>query len=428
MKTCCQYSPIAPACLVFFILNVQFSTALAQGSLTPPGAPAPTMKTLEQIEPRTPISSLPFNITNSGSYYVTTNLTGLYGQDGIVVGADDVSIDLGGFTLTGISSGSAVHADGVIRNGLRVWHGNLRGWSSGVNAAIAQRSACADLTVAVSSNGIYLGNYSTVRQCRVQNQNGNLGIATGDHSVVAECVAAGDPGSGIGIAGGSDSVIENCSATGNGIGISAGSGSIIRSCTAQNNGSGISTGNECAVRDSNASGNTATGISVSYHSQVSGCTADSNSGSGIGGVNGVQIVKCLANNNGNGTAGIGIDIADDGAIRGCVAQGNQNDGIRVGGNCVVAENHAGGNGLGTTASAGIRSTGGGNRIDSNQTRDNLGRGIWAASISTDNIIIRNSSGNNAGGNYVFPAGTIAGPTNVISGTITDNNPWRNFSF
>jgi hypothetical protein len=30
-------------------------SAFPQGSLTPPGTPAPTMKTLEQIEPRTPV-------------------------------------------------------------------------------------------------------------------------------------------------------------------------------------------------------------------------------------------------------------------------------------------------------------------------------------------------------------------------------------
>src|SRR5438105_5129643 len=47
----------------FFILPSSFG----QGSLTPPGAPAPSMKTLQQVEPRTPISSAPFTITNSGS-------------------------------------------------------------------------------------------------------------------------------------------------------------------------------------------------------------------------------------------------------------------------------------------------------------------------------------------------------------------------
>lgn len=55
--------------------NLQFSSAFAQGSLTPPGAPGPTMLTLSQIEPRTPISSAPFTITAPGSYYLTANLS-----------------------------------------------------------------------------------------------------------------------------------------------------------------------------------------------------------------------------------------------------------------------------------------------------------------------------------------------------------------
>src|ERR1700722_17008335 len=54
--------------LLLSAFSFQFS-AFSQGSLTPPGAPAPTMLTLSQIEPRTPISSLPFNITRPGSYY-----------------------------------------------------------------------------------------------------------------------------------------------------------------------------------------------------------------------------------------------------------------------------------------------------------------------------------------------------------------------
>jgi len=42
----------------------------AQGPLTPSGAPEPTMKTLGQVDPRTPISSLPYTIDPPGSYYV----------------------------------------------------------------------------------------------------------------------------------------------------------------------------------------------------------------------------------------------------------------------------------------------------------------------------------------------------------------------
>ena len=47
----------ALALLSSFILHP--SSLLAQGSLTPPGAPAPTMKTLDQIEARTPITNRP---------------------------------------------------------------------------------------------------------------------------------------------------------------------------------------------------------------------------------------------------------------------------------------------------------------------------------------------------------------------------------
>ena len=48
----------AASVFAFLIFNFSF-TAFGQGALTPPGAPAPTMKTLAQIDakldPRTPI-------------------------------------------------------------------------------------------------------------------------------------------------------------------------------------------------------------------------------------------------------------------------------------------------------------------------------------------------------------------------------------
>ena len=94
--------------LALSTLNSQLSTAFAQGSLTPPGAPAATMKSLDQIEPRTPISSLPFTISTSGSYYLTTNLFESSG-DGIIVTADNVTLDLNGFVLDGtVTAGASV--------------------------------------------------------------------------------------------------------------------------------------------------------------------------------------------------------------------------------------------------------------------------------------------------------------------------------
>ena len=66
---------LAALALLLSTFNSQLSTLHAQGGLTPPGAPAPTMKSLAQIEPRTPISSVPFTISTAGSYYLTTNVT-----------------------------------------------------------------------------------------------------------------------------------------------------------------------------------------------------------------------------------------------------------------------------------------------------------------------------------------------------------------
>jgi len=44
-----------------------------------------------------------FIITNSGSYYLTTNLAGVSGKNGIKIAANNVTLDLNGFTLQGAS-------------------------------------------------------------------------------------------------------------------------------------------------------------------------------------------------------------------------------------------------------------------------------------------------------------------------------------
>ena len=56
------------------------------------------MKTADQIEPRTPISSAPYTITNPGSYYLTTNLI-VYNTNGITISASCVTLDLNGFAI-----------------------------------------------------------------------------------------------------------------------------------------------------------------------------------------------------------------------------------------------------------------------------------------------------------------------------------------
>src|SRR5208282_3722482 len=87
------------ATLLLSTLIHQPSTVFAQGSLTPPGPPGTTMLTLSQIEPRAPISSAPFTISQPGSYYLTTNLT-VTGGNAITIAANNVTLDLNGFTIS----------------------------------------------------------------------------------------------------------------------------------------------------------------------------------------------------------------------------------------------------------------------------------------------------------------------------------------
>ncbi len=111
--------------------------AAAQGSLTPPpGAPAPTMKTLDQVEPRIPIvagahgitatANGGFTITESGSYYLTGNLEVSSG-DAISIKSSNVTLDLGGFTIQSASATEGGFALQIYSNYVTVRNGTIRG-------------------------------------------------------------------------------------------------------------------------------------------------------------------------------------------------------------------------------------------------------------------------------------------------------------
>ncbi len=80
------------------------SPAYSQSTLTPAAPPGDTMKTLEEVEPRTPLDPDTFlSISTPGSYYLTGDIERSSGN-AIVIKSDDVTIDLNGFTLRGTHS------------------------------------------------------------------------------------------------------------------------------------------------------------------------------------------------------------------------------------------------------------------------------------------------------------------------------------
>ncbi|HEX3625452.1 MAG TPA: hypothetical protein VH280_08505 [Verrucomicrobiae bacterium] len=203
------------ALALFSTLNSQVSVAFAQGSLTPPGPPAPTMKSLGQIETRLPISFGGAVITQPGSYYLTTNITVGDLESAITIEASQVSIDLNGFTISssypgqygaGVQVGFTGECDdisisnghitsGITNNGHGVYNG--AGFQVGIGASVlAAVHNVRILNVTISGVSLYGINLRTnsstvVEDCAVQTA-GNYGIEASivESSVATDCGGA----------------------------------------------------------------------------------------------------------------------------------------------------------------------------------------------------------------------------------------------
>jgi parallel beta-helix repeat protein len=346
------------------------SRALAQGSLTPPGPPGPTMKTLTQVEPRTPITNLPCTISQAGSYYLVSNVTGVAAQSGITISADDVALDLNGFVLRGVAgSRHGIYVSGARRN-ITVRNGNVREWGwRGVEAATAHNSQLVELNV--YSNG-WAMNYT--------------GLGIGNNSVVRECVAEANAYHGV--ITGEGCTLRGCAAAENGVdGLHAGGGNSMGACTARGNGSD--------------------GISLGVGSSASDCAAQNNGAYGFIAESACAIARCSAiSNSSDGIAAVGGS-----AIDGCAASYNTGDGIQVSYDCRVTGNACAGNGT-----AGIHVTGSDNRIEGNSATDNgLGLDIDAA----NNYVAENTVRGNAD-NYAIAAGN---QLNLLLSQIPETIDW-----
>ncbi|MDD4869108.1 MAG: right-handed parallel beta-helix repeat-containing protein [Kiritimatiellae bacterium] len=267
-------------CVFFRIIGISliFSTITwllfaADDYWTPKGDPLTEggkIKTLEQLEPRTIVTNLPFHITNSGSYYLTCSLTGKDGLDGITISTNEVKLDLNGYALNG-STGSydAITVDIMCQN-IAIRNGVIRGWKHMALDATNAADVVLESLKAFGNGwgGLYVGPNSLIERCSAY---GN-GWSTDDMPLV-------DPPLNDAIFVGSFSTIKECKVRGNrGAGIHTFYHSRIIECTSCGsiNANGFYVQDYCTIKDCTASQNFSHGIRVANRCRVVGNTCGEN--------------------------------------------------------------------------------------------------------------------------------------------------------
>lgn len=352
--------------------------------LGPPGSDAAHMKNLNQIEPRTIISSLPYVITNRGSYYLTGSLTATMGTNGIVIATNDVTVDLNGFTLIGVTN---MGACGITQDSpmnlymnLTIRNGVVSGWG---NAGVSMQNGMNCRLSGITASG-----------------NGSAG--------------------GTGIIVGKDWDVDNCLVYKNyGMGMSVSDYTRVRNCKArQNMGNGFYTGIGSVIENCVSAENSQYGFFGQTLSKISDCVALCNTNDGIYvGPNSIATRNLSGQNGGNG-----ISVGGSARLDGNLASGNGGDGINVGGDGYVTHNQSSGNrGSGIFGGYGCR-------VEANHCTYNA-FGVKAMDNSTGNLFVGNTAYAN-GTNYVTSnsranVGHIAGSTELGSNFIF-SNPWANF--
>ena len=228
----------------------------------------------------TAITTVPFAITSPGLYYLTANLTSSGTNNyAITVDADDVTIDLMGFCLTGPGKGSGANNSGIVvaatRTNVEIRNGSIKAFGyEGIRSA-PDSTSIRVVGLRVRETGRYgmqlNGIDNLVMDCAVNSC--VAGIYVGYSSLVKGSQVAGNNSAGINMSAGSTAVGNTLH--GNSHGILATYGSLVTDNTVSNNsGMGISAQDNCTITRNTAYNNSGTGINTGTYCTITNNTTD----------------------------------------------------------------------------------------------------------------------------------------------------------
>jgi hypothetical protein len=266
----------------------------AQGSLIPPGAPGPSMKSLQQVyeklDARTAITNTTTTcvISTPGSYYLTTNLTVSSGN-GVMINVNGVTLDLNGFTISSTAvpaNYSAVSLNGGVLGSIRdvtILNGHvLSGVTNDANGAYTGSGFANGISTSTGSSTNVLVSRLTVRG--ISGTGINLGF--GESGVVESCSVMTCGSMGIRAAIVRDSTAIQCDAT-------AIDGRMISNCRGTSRaGNGVS-----GVTVMNSTG-FSWSLSGVVAETVENCSGQTVTGTGV---DGTTVINCRGESSGNGT-------------------------------------------------------------------------------------------------------------------------------
>lgn len=230
-----------------------------------------------------PPSVFPITISSPGSYALRSNLTVPGATPAITITADNVTLDLNGFSING-AGGAAVGIHGIsapdpaqrnitVRNGIvRNFAGdgiNLQGRGHTVQDIKASDNA---------STGITISEGSTVQRC-VSTAN-SVGIGTGTGCHVLQNVCSSNTVHGISVAQ-ANTVSQNTCANNLSAGIEAQGRALLSENTCSFNDAGIDASGDATIKGNNCTANTTIGIGVVNDCFVLNNHASSNGSIGI---------------------------------------------------------------------------------------------------------------------------------------------------